>query len=293
MRVHSLFRAVALLAMALIAPLAFAQDSDTGYALRFHGTGTGDIDRVKIPLSSAVNVGADFTIEFFMRVEPGENSSGACVTGESGWINGNIILDRDVFGAGDYGDYGLSFFAEDGVVAFGVSRGNSGDTLCGATGIADGEWHHIAVTRDGTTGVLTLFVNGILDSSASGPAGDVSYRNGRSTQWPNDRFLVIGAEKHDYDRSAYPSFSGWIDELRISSVVRYKADFVPPTEPFTTDDDTVGLYHFDEGDGDQIADASGTGSHGTRRAGGVSLAPEWSDQTPFTAAAGALTGVSQ
>ncbi|MCX7855856.1 MAG: hypothetical protein N2556_07785, partial [Anaerolineae bacterium] len=48
------------------------------YSLRFYGTGSGDIDRVKIPIRSAhgaslpVNVGAtDFTIEFWVRFAPG------------------------------------------------------------------------------------------------------------------------------------------------------------------------------------------------------------------------------
>ena len=202
-------------------------ESSSGFSLRFYGNGSGGIDRLTIPLEGPVNVGSDFTIEFFLRAEPGENGSGDCVTGESGWINGNIIVDRDVFGAGDHGDYGIALFGQQGVIAFGVSRGSAGETLCGSTDVADGEWHHVAVTRS-STGLLELYVDGVLDGSAQGPTGDVSYRGGRATDWSNDRFLVIGAEKHDYDRDTYPSFSGWIDELRISRVVRYATDFTPP-----------------------------------------------------------------
>jgi len=54
--------------------------------------------------------------------------------------------------------------------------------------------------------------------------------------------------------------SGYLNEIRISSVVRYNADFTVPTEKFTPDADTVALYHFDEGSGAVAHDASGNGN---------------------------------
>jgi len=39
--------------------------------------------------------------------------------------------------------------------------------------------------------------------------------------------------------------NGTFDELRISGIVRYGGDFVPPTEPFVADDHTKALFHFD------------------------------------------------
>ncbi len=273
-----------LLALGITLPRLVAQE--TGYSLRFYGNGTDGIDRVKIALNdpaATVNVGEDFTIEFWMMAAPDENNSGDCSSGADGWITGNIILDRDVFGAGDYGDYGLSLFARDGVIAFGISDTDTGATVCGSTSVNDGAWHHIAVTREHSTGIVTLFVDGTLDGSTIAPTGDISYRRGRSTEWPNDAFLVIGAEKHDYDTTTYPSYSGWIDELRISTVIRYVDDFTPSTEPFVNDDDTAALYHFDEGEGDSVEDASGNENAGQRYEGGVPPGPEWSDETPFDA----------
>lgn len=258
---------------------------DGAWSLRFYGNGRNDIDRVKFSVDNpptALDVGEDFTIEFFMRAEPGENQSRSCVTGEAGWINGNIMVDRDIYGGGDYGDFGLSLYGDGGVLSFGVTRETSGDTLCGVTNVVDGEWHHVAVTRSSETGLLQLYVDGELDGSANGPVGDVSYRDGRQTPWPNDPFLVIGAEKHDAG-SAYPSFSGWFDELRISSIVRYTDDFTPPVEPFVTDEHTLGLYHFDEGQGDKVTDYSGTESHGVRQFGGNPQGPEWSEESPLPA----------
>ena len=252
------------------------------YSLRFYGTGSGDIDRVKIPLSNTqgislpVNVGAaDFTIEFWLRFVPGENSSGPCTEGEDTWIYGNIIFDRDIFGTPDYGDFGISLYG--GRIAFGVHNGTSGTTICGNTVLTPDQWHHIAVTRR-TNGEMRIFVNGVLDREYSGPPGDISYRVGRPVTWPNEPYLVIGAEKHDYDPNTYPSFSGWVDEVRISNIVRYTTNFTPPDAPFVPDANTVGLYHFDEGGGTVVLDASGAPgrpSHGERRVGGPNNGPTY------------------
>ncbi|MDE0400945.1 MAG: hypothetical protein OXL96_24390 [Candidatus Poribacteria bacterium] len=48
----------------------------------------------------------------------------------------------------------------------------------------------------------------------------------------------------------------YIDELRISSVVRYKGNYDVPTHAFTADTDTIGLYHFDEGSAQRYEDSS-------------------------------------
>ena len=248
--------------------------------LRFYGTGTGDIDRVKIPMSNTagislpVNIGAtDFTIEFWLRFAPGENTSGSCAEGEDAWINGNIIFDRDIFGAPDYGDFGISLYG--GRIAFGAHNGSSGYSICSGATLTANQWHHVAVTRR-TNGEMRIFLNGNLSRSYSGPTGNVSYRVGRSVPWPNEPYLVIGAEKHDYDPSNYPSFSGWVDEVRISNVARYTTSFTPPSAPFTPDANTVGLYRFDEGSGTTVLDSSGASggpSHGQRRVGGPNNGP--------------------
>ena len=258
----------------------------SGFALRYYGNGWGDIDRVKISLDSPhrpADVDGDFTLEWWMRALPGENASSAAQCSGDGWILGNILFDRDVFGSGDLGDYGVSLSS--GRLVFGVNNGAEGNTICGARVVADGQWHHVAVTRS-VSGPLAIFVDGVLDGQGSGPAGPISYRDGRSTSYPNDPYLVIGAEKHDAG-PAYPSFSGWVDEVRISDSVRYTADFERPTAPFQTDAETVALYHFDEGRGNTIGDASGAAggpSEGVRNYGGDPVnGPEWvmSDWTLF------------
>jgi concanavalin A-like lectin/glucanase superfamily protein/IPT/TIG domain-containing protein len=249
-----------------------------GSALRFFGTGSGDVDRVKIPLENRpVNIGAtDTTIEWWMRANPGDNPPDACRPGEDNWILGGIIFDRDIIGPGDFGDWGISL--RGGRLAFGVDNGTVGVGICGATDLADGVWHHVAVTRRVADGRVQIFVDGQFDGGGIGPAGDIAYRSGRSTSFPNyEPFLVIGAEKYDAG-DQYPSFRGWIDEVRLSTIIRYTGNFVRPSQPFTPDPQTAALYHFDEGAGDQITDSSGAAagpSEGIRRFGGVPSGPEW------------------
>jgi len=246
--------------------------------LRFFGTGANGIDRVKIPLgnpSKPVNVGnGDFTIEFWMKANAADNRKGyQCSAANDDWINGHILIDRDVYFAGAFGDYGLSL--GNGRLAFGVNNGSDGVTLCGKINVADGKWHHIAVQRRAADGQLWLFVDGKLDAQTQGPSGDISYDVNRSTDYPNDPFLVLGAEKHDAG-SEYPSYRGLLDELRISNVLRYTADFKRPTARFAPDDKTVALYHFDESSGDVVSDSSGAAggpSDGKLVIGGAAKGP--------------------
>ena len=131
-------------------------------------------------------------------------------------------------------------------------------------------------------GRLQIYVDGRLDGSGSGPTGDVSYRNNRSSGNPDsDPFLVIGAEKHGFFP---PVFRGIVDEVRLSTVLRYTANFTRPAAPFVPDASTAALYHFDEGQGNVINDSSGAvggPSQGVRRFGGSPAGPAWVTDTPF------------
>src|SRR5205823_11599742 len=74
-----------------------------------------------------------------------------------------------------------------------------------------------------------------------------------------DPFLVFGAEKHGFEgTSIYPSFNGWMDEIRVWSVARSAAEIeaargqaVAPTTP------GLALYlRLEEGSGTEIGRAS-------------------------------------
>ena len=261
----------------------------TNLSLRFFGTGAGDIDRVKIPLldpSSTprpVNIGAtDFTIEFWIKGDPTVNPTVPCTAGAIGngsWVNGAVVVDRDVAGDGDLGKYGVALF--NGQVAFGVSRSSGGQTLCGTQNVLDNNWHHVALTRQALSGAMKIFVDGALDNALTDPAanGDVSYNPAHPNPGPNDAFLVLGAEK--YDLSPGHAFNGFIDELRLSTRLRYLATFTPPATDFIVDTDTAALYHFDEPTGTTIVDAFNGASPGVLLPAATGAASNRSTDTPF------------
>lgn len=257
---------------------------DAGAALRFHGNGAFEQNQVKVRIDAPAvpaDVGeASFTLEFWIKANAAENTGPACAPGGDNWTLGDIVFDRDAYGNGDWGDFGLSLGA--GRVGWGVagqsSTGYAENTVCGSRVITDGQWHHVAAVRDAPAGRIRVYVDGQLDADGAGPNGDTSYRDGRPTGWPNsDPFLVIGAEKH-FGATAWTGFAGWIDEVRLSSVVRYTANFTRPSAPFATDASTRALYHLDEGTGSVVGDVSGAPggpSTGVRLVGGSPAGPQW------------------
>ena len=285
-------------------------------SLRFFGNGTGDIDRLKIAVDNPLNtysgppadVGwTDFTIEWWMKALPGDNTAPAVTCGaNTDWIYGNTLLDRDRFGQDR--DFGVSL--ADGRIVFGVSGQGSGDlTSCTTTRVDDGQWHHIAIVRnrwDGTAnpvkdGELWVFIDGHLEAHALGPTGDISYPDdgvplnlcgtGGTSTCANDPYLVFGAEKHDLNPALYPSYRGWIDEVRISNNLRYTADFSRPTAIFAVDANTIAMLRFDENAEAVAYDTSGADagpSNGLVRIGGSPAGPEWSTDVPFPADTGSL-----
>lgn len=117
-------------------------------------------------------------------------------------------------------------------------------------------WGHVAYVVDDKVGVL--FVDGkevqrIPKTTESNGTDPFSL----SWSW------IGGHPGRDGVTSDF-HFRGEIDEVRISSVARYAAPFIPERK-FTPDADTIALYHFDEGRGDLVPDASGHEHHGTIR----------------------------
>src|SRR5262249_40000454 len=102
--------------------------------------------------------------------------------------------------------------------------------------------HHIAATLGNSTNniVRTIFLDGfpvIASSSDSLPSGLAA----------SSSPLTIGGGTTN-------QFHGWIDEVRLSRIVRYTNDApvgshvsyrIPPS-PLTSDSNTVALWHFDE-----------------------------------------------
>jgi LasA protease len=266
------------------------------YALQFNGNGAGGVDRVILEIDDPetaypgppADVGFhDFVIEWWMMAKPGKNAAPAIQCGANdNWKQGNVLVDRSRSTEGS--EIGVSMAG--GVIAFGVEGDGTGAlTLCSTSRVDDGQWHHIAVQRNrwaGTyaDGEMWLFVDGVLEARGVGPGLDVSYpdeavpgeRCGPSGSDPctQDSYLYLGGSKWD----AGESFSGAIDDLRISWWLRYFTDFTPPDGPHLQDSKTVALFRFNEGDGDAVLDVGGYDggtSNGLRVYGGDPPGPEW------------------
>jgi murein DD-endopeptidase MepM/ murein hydrolase activator NlpD len=301
----------------LYPPTTVLNDYHTYYptndtSLRFHGNGTGDIDRLKIAVDDPSNsfvgppidVGAtDFTLEWWMKALPGENTAPAVICGSnSDWVHGNTLLDRDRFDQDR--DFGVSL--ADGRIVFGVSGpGNGSLTVCTSSRVDDGRWHHIAIVRNRgtetspavTDGELWIFIDGHMEAHVLGPTGDISYPDNGvplnlcgsdgTSACVNDPYLVLGAEKYDLNPVLYPSFRGWIDEVRVSRILRYTSDFPVPTGNFAIDANTTVMLRFDENTGAVAYDTSGGAggpSNGLLSIGGMPSGPEWSYDVPFPGA---------
>lgn len=255
----------------------FAQN----YALKFSGMGVNDVDRVKIPItntSQLINIGKNFTIEFEINCLISDNPKGGNANqgNNDDWTLAHIIIDRDIFGPGEYGDYGISL--ANGYILFGVNNGSESYTLKSNSKVKDNSWNHIALTRD-TLGNMAIFINGKKDATFSnGPKGDISYKIGRNTVWPNDPYVVFAAEKHDYDNNTYPSYKGMLDNVRFSNIIRYTNDFNSDTVKFSADNSTVAYYDFNEGSGEVLLDKATIGnvrSNGIIKYSNNPVSPVW------------------
>ena len=261
-------------------------------SLEFYGSAANPAGRVLIPVDNPndsrrgppIDVGAsdDFMIDLWVRAMPGANGAPPIACGaNSNWTQGNLLLDRRRTGGAGFG-----IALAGGRVVFGVT-GPALDnlTLCGTTDIADGQWHLITVSRnrwDGTQpdGYMWLFVDGVLEASGAGPGGDLSYPDSATAASPADPYLVLGADKYNLGLP----FHGWMDEIRVSNILRTRVSFPKPTAPYINDANTLAIFHLDEGIGDVIYDTSGFagGPSPARRApAGTPAGPAWSTENAF------------
>lgn len=100
-----------------------------------------------------------------------------------------------------------------------------------ASNLATGTWCHIALSYDGTT--MRLYRDGTVEATTQTFTGHEA--NGE-----ND--FCVGAQAGIYGMCV----DGAIDELRISDNARYTSNFTAPTVEFSSDANTLGLWHFND-----------------------------------------------
>lgn len=141
-------------------------------------------------------------------------------------------------------------------------------TLESATQPLPTAWTHIAgvLTKD----EMRLFCNGkcLGRMSITDPLA--------KRQWDQHFWLGDAPDNGRY------RFQGLMDEVRISRVARYDDDF-EPVRYHEPDANTLALYHFDDGRGLRLTDASANGHHAVLRKYDWGVIPHWirldSDET--------------
>lgn len=108
----------------------------------------------------------DFTVAFWLRTsQPGPD--------QPGWIYGPRLFDSDV--PGSRLDFGVGLALDR--LAFGVGNPDAASSaednlaMRSEHAVVDGTWHHVAVTRDATTGLRHIYLDGAFDSQAAAMPG--------------------------------------------------------------------------------------------------------------------------
>jgi hypothetical protein len=143
-------------------------------------------------------------------------------------------------------------------ISNGIGTANAGG-MNDTQSVPPGQFTHVALTFDGPGTKIVLYVAGqpvTTDLNAYVMIKDAA------------GVLRIGASAAD---GTTLGFRGAIDELRISSAIKYTGPFTP--RALTAQSDTIALWLFEEAVGDTVEDKSGNG-HTATLAGGLNR-PEW------------------
>ena len=206
----------------------------------------GSGDYMRIPITAALSDFQEVTIEFwYYQISRGEEFIVATEYFNTGWgfhnENPNVMQWRV-----EGGPYSLG-----------------GSTYP----IPYNQWMHVAGVYDGSE--LRLYVDGNLIASEafSGPISD-------------SRNEDIVVNRHVWASGSSSRLTGYLDELRISGVARYSDNFTPPAFDFSSDDQTLGLWHFDSSTG-LMLDDSDYGHHGTSSGTGSTGAVPYASYDTF------------
>ncbi|BDD79833.1 hypothetical protein [Burkholderia phage FLC9] len=150
-----------------------------------------------------LGVSGDFTIEFYFY----------CISITAG---GQVMYEKGNAGARIQYNAGKLYVYTD------QSANTDGGQLLTvpASFIKAGQWQHLAVVK--SSGVWTAYVDGQVGVTVSAPT---------QTFGNNADQLILG----NYWNGQNP-MNGYLDELRVSSVARYKSAFTPPVAVFAVSD---------------------------------------------------------
>jgi hypothetical protein len=164
--------------------------------------------------SSDFSLDGDFTIEFYANPETQTNNYPSIISCASAWSAGAFYV--------RYSDI-------QGINRFGVFLNPADPLIMASTTSAVGAWHHVAVTRSGST--ITLWVNGA--------------NVGTATNSSTINLALGGGVWIGNNGSASCFYKGGVSNLRVvKGAAVYTAAFTPPTSPVTAITNTSLLLNF-------------------------------------------------
>jgi hypothetical protein len=209
--------------------LTASSANSAGTALQFNGNNYAYINR---------NIQNDFTIEAWIKTTDPFNSGG------SQFFEGAGLMYADVGGINN--DFGTSIL--NGKFAFGT--GNPDITITSTTTVSTGQWFHVAAVRKQSTGLIQIYVNGVLEAQTN--------TGTQALNAPGQ--IIMGANVID---SRY--YTGTLDEMRLWTTARSVAEIqsnMNSTVPTNTSG-LVGYWRYNEGTGNQAVDISPSNNTGT------------------------------
>jgi hypothetical protein len=153
----------------------------TGNALNFDGIDDG----VLVGASAAIVGSGDFSLSAWVKIDPGSPL-------------GTVIQQREAGATGHQGQYVLNVNANGTVNFFVYNNSAYQFDLTTAGTVNDGQWHHLAATRSGTTG--RVFIDGVQAATGTG-----------TVQALVSHPVAIGYDHRDTNKR----FDGQIDDVRI------------------------------------------------------------------------------
>lgn len=161
----------------------------------------GGSEFIDLSNGQIMNLGTSFTVEFFMK--PSEPVYISTVFGLSGLSGVGLVLSESLGNL----YWNMSF--------------NSEQPYTQAAGVQPGVWQHVALVKE--PGYFSIFIDGVLEATGSvGSAGDGPYIF-PGTDTTGDR--TIGGNNG--------TFSGYLDEFRISDTALTPDQFLIVPEPGT------------------------------------------------------------
>jgi hypothetical protein len=138
------------------------------------------------------------------------------------WVYLNQLKDQSIYDTATLNDAG-SWTRTSGFLWYIKSDGrlemfmDSGNMYPSTTVLSTGQWYHLALTRNASTGVWNYYINGQKDAT--------QFANAKAITSTNASIGFI-ANASDY------YLNGYIDELRVAAACRYTSSFSAPTAPF-------------------------------------------------------------